>query len=78
MLTDWLNAAMETAEYEQMEDGNWFGHVTAIQGVWASEPTREETEKELRSVLEDWLLLSFQSGDPIPVINGIELKSRAA
>jgi hypothetical protein len=30
-------------------------------------------EQELHSTLEDWLLLGFKLGHPLPVIDGIDL-----
>lgn len=32
-----------------------------------------ECERELRSTLEDWLLIGLKLGHPLPIINGIDL-----
>jgi predicted RNase H-like HicB family nuclease len=76
VLTEYLNAAMHHAEYEELPDGEgWYGHIQGVQGVYAHGSTREETTEELRSALEDWLLFGLVNGFPIPPVDGIELKA---
>jgi predicted RNase H-like HicB family nuclease len=76
MLTDFIEAAMRQARYEIMEDGRFWGDIPPCRGVWADGATLEETRRELRGVLESWLLITFQFGDAIPVIDGIDLNAR--
>ncbi len=72
MLTSYINAAMRHATYEWLaEDGVWYAEIPPLPGVWASGPTRGAVEEELRSVLEGWVLLGLQMGDPIPEIDGV-------
>ncbi len=79
MLTDYIRAAMHRAVYEILEDdGSFFGHIPDCQGAWANAPTLEACRDELQSVLEDWLLISFRHGLPVPVIEGIDLNPREA
>lgn len=73
MLTDYMIAAMERAEYEDLGDEGWYGHVPGLQGLWANGASREETEKELRRVLEDWILFGLVNGYPVPPMGGIDL-----
>jgi len=73
MLSDYLAAAMDHAEYEQLPDGSWYGHIPGFLGLWASEPTPEDAERELRSALEDWLLVTLRSGEPAPVVGNLNL-----
>jgi predicted RNase H-like HicB family nuclease len=42
-------------------------------GVIAFGKTLRECEEELRSVLEDWILLGFKLKHPLPVIDEIDL-----
>jgi predicted RNase H-like HicB family nuclease len=42
--------------------------------VWANGATVENCRKELREVLEEWLLLKIRDNDPIPSLNGMEIK----
>jgi len=42
-------------------------------GVIAFAPTLRECEDELRSTLEDWILVGLKLGHPLPLISGIDL-----
>ena len=37
MLTSYLFQKMAQAKYKILEDGNYFGEIPGLQGVWASE-----------------------------------------
>ena len=42
-----------------------------IRTVWAEGKTVEAARRELISTLEDWVLLSFRRGYPVPVLRGV-------
>jgi hypothetical protein len=46
--------------------------------LWAEGKTLEKCREELRSTLEDWILLGLQLGHPLPVIDKINLKWEGA
>jgi predicted RNase H-like HicB family nuclease len=72
MLTTYIEAAMQHAQYEQLpDDGTYFGSIPEIQGPWANEPTLADCQKDLRSALEDWILFSVANHCDIPAIDGI-------
>lgn len=73
MLTEYINAAMERAVYEKLDDGYYYGEIPGIWGVYAHERTLEETRRELKSVLEDWILIGLRKGEQLPLIDGIDL-----
>ena len=73
MLIDYIQIAMRRAHYELMENGRYFGSIPGCEGVWAQGKTLEACRTELQSVLEDWLLLGLQFGDPLPAMGGINL-----
>ena len=75
-ITAYIEAAMELATYDKLEDGTFAGHVLKLPGVAAFGPTLRRCEKELRSVLEDWLLVGLRFGHKIPKIAGIDLNIR--
>ena len=66
MLTEYVQNRMERAKYEIMEDGNYFGVIPGLRGVWANAKTLEGCRKELREVLEEWLLLKISSREMVP------------
>ncbi|HEX5414619.1 MAG TPA: type II toxin-antitoxin system HicB family antitoxin [Chloroflexota bacterium] len=77
MLTEYVDAALKHAEYKRLDDGEWFGEIPPTPGVWATGTTVEETRTELRSVLEDWILIGLHKGEALPVIDGIDLNTRS-
>ncbi|MDT5122928.1 MAG: hypothetical protein QOC96_2410 [Acidobacteriota bacterium] len=73
ILSEYLERAMAQAEYDKLEDGTFSGRIASCQGVVAFGATLRECEDELRSTLEDWLLLGLKLGHTLPVIDGIDL-----
>jgi predicted RNase H-like HicB family nuclease len=76
-LTSYIEAAMEMAEYEKLEDGTYGGEIPSLEGVIAFGATLRQCEQELRSTLEDWILLGFHLGHTLPVVAGIDLNKPA-
>ena len=66
MLTIYIAQKLAQAKYKILEDGTYFGEISGLQGVWASEKTLEKCRENLREVLEEWLILKLQDGDKIP------------
>lgn len=73
ILSEYLERAMAQAEYDKLEDGTFSGRIASCKGVVAFGVTLRECEDELRSTLEDWLLLGLKLGHTLPVIDGIDL-----
>jgi len=74
MFNEYINKAMQHAQYEQIEDGTYFGRIPGFQGVWANQPTKQECREELREVLEGWVLLNIADHTPLPTVDGITLE----
>jgi len=64
---------MAHAAYDELEDGTFVGRVSPCKGVVAFGSTLCECEEELRSTLEDWILIGLKPGHPLPVIADINL-----
>jgi predicted RNase H-like HicB family nuclease len=73
ILSEYLERAMAQAEYDKLEDGTFSGRIASCKGVIAFGATLKECEDELRSTLEDWLLLGLKLKHNLPVIDGIDL-----
>jgi predicted RNase H-like HicB family nuclease len=73
ILSGYLERAMAQAEYDKLEDGTFSGRIASCKGVVVFGTTLRECEDELRSTLEDWLLLGLKLGHTLPVIDGIDL-----
>jgi predicted RNase H-like HicB family nuclease len=64
---------MAQAEYDKLEDGSFSGRIASCKGVIAFGTSLRECEVELRSTLEDWLLVGLKLGHASPIIDGIDL-----
>jgi len=53
---------LSLATYDKLEDGTFVGRIPPCKGVVAFAATLRECEDELRSTLEDWILVGFQAG----------------
>jgi predicted RNase H-like HicB family nuclease len=75
MLLEYLNAAIERATYEKIEDEEpYYGEIPGIQGVWATGKNLEECRRNLIQALEDWVFFSIYRGEAIPAVGGITLE----
>jgi predicted RNase H-like HicB family nuclease len=75
MLSEYVNTALQKAEYRKLEDRTWFAEIPGFDGVWANGESVEACRSELIEVLEDWILLKVKDQDPLPQI-GVELIKR--
>ncbi|RCJ32515.1 hypothetical protein A6770_18660 [Nostoc minutum NIES-26] len=73
MLSDYVDRAIAKAIYDKLEDGTFTGRIPVCKGVIAFASTLRECEDELRSTLEDWILLALKLGHSLPVIDSIDL-----
>ena len=76
-LTAYIETAMDLAGYDKLEDGSFAGEIPKLPGVIAFGKTLRECEQELRSTLEDWILVGLRLGHPLPKLAGIDLNQRA-
>ena len=74
--TDYINSALENAEYDKLEDGSFVGRIPQCKGVIAFAKTLRECENELRSTLEAWILVGLKLGHKLPVFNNINLNRK--
>jgi len=73
VLSEYVEQALKQAIYDKLEDGTFTGRIPPCKGVVAFGTTLRGCESELRSTLEDWILLGLKLGHPLPVIEGIDL-----
>jgi predicted RNase H-like HicB family nuclease len=76
MLFEYTQKALKRARYKTLDDGTWFAEIPGFEGVWANAGTVEECRHELLEVLEEWLVLKIRDQDPIPELEGIEIRVR--
>ena len=73
ILSEYVKSAMEQALYDKLEDGSFSGRIPDCRGVIAFASSLRECEEELRSTLEDWILIGLKLHHPLPVIANIDL-----
>jgi predicted RNase H-like HicB family nuclease len=75
MILEYINAALEKAKYEIIEDDEpYYGEVPELKGVWATGKTLEECRKNLAETIEGWIILRLKKGLPLPSIGGIKFE----
>jgi predicted RNase H-like HicB family nuclease len=73
ILSNYIEQAMAQAVYDKLEDGTFSGRIPVCPGVITFADTLQACIEELRSTLEDWILVGLKLGHALPVIAGIDL-----
>ena len=76
ILSSYLEQAMAQAAYDKLDDGSFHGCIPPCKGVVAFGDTLHACEQELRSTLEDWILVGLKLGHPLPILAGIDLNQQ--
>ena len=72
-ITAYIEAALELGRYDKLDDGLFAGEIPKLKGAAAFGRTLRDCEAELRSTLEDWILVGLRMGHELPVLAGIDL-----
>lgn len=78
ILTDYIECALSQAVYDKLDDDTFSGRIPSCPGVVAFGETLRACERELRSVLEDWILVGLKLGHALPVIGNYDLNQDPA
>ena len=73
ILSEYLERAIAQAEFHKLEDGTFAGRIPTCKGVVTFGSTLQECASELRSTLEDWVVVGLKLGHPLPIIEDIDL-----
>ena len=66
MLNEFIEKKLKVAEFKILKDKSYFGEIHGLKGIWANARNLEDCRKELREVLEEWLLLKIRSNENVP------------
>lgn len=78
MIIEYINAALEKARFEKIEDRNLFyAEIPGLKGVWATGNTAADCRRQLAEALEGWIIVRLRKGLAIPKVKGISLKAAA-
>ena len=76
MLVEYIEQALNQAHYEMIDDEEpYYGEVKELNGVYATGASLEECRKNLKEVIEGWIIISIQKNLPIPKIGNLEIKT---
>lgn len=78
ILSEYVQRAMEEAVYDKLDDGTYSARIPRCPGVIAFAGSLSACEEELRSTLEEWILLGLKLRHPLPVIGSIDLNKEPA
>ena len=78
ILSEYVQRAMEEAVYDKLDESSYSGRIPRCQGVIAFAESLRACEDELRSTLEEWILLGLKLRHPLPVIGNIDLNKEPA
>lgn len=73
ILSDYIDRALAEADYDKLEDSSFGGRIASCKGVVAFGATLKACGDELRSTLEDWILVGLKLGHSLPIVDGIDL-----
>lgn len=76
MLTNYIQHALARAEYDKLEDNSFVGRIPKCKGVIAFAKSLTQCEAELRSILEDWIIVGLKLGHKLPVLNKLNLNRK--
>lgn len=71
ILSDYVSLTLAQAVYDKLEDGTFAGRIPPCTGVIGFGVSLPECEDELRSTLEDWILLGLKLGHSLPIIDSL-------
>lgn len=74
MLTEYIEAAMRKAKHEILsDDTSVYGYLPGFDGVYANADDLKTCRRELKEVLEEWIMLGISRHLPLPVVDGTRL-----
>ena len=74
MLTEYIETAMRKAKYEILSDDHTFyGYIPGFDGVYANAEDLETCRRELKEVMEEWIMLGISRHLALPTVDGIRL-----
>lgn len=76
MIIKYISEKLNKAKYKIIDDGEYFGEIPGVRGVWACEKTLEKCRQVLGEVLEEWLILKLKDGDKIPEFETLSKRTR--
>lgn len=75
MIIEYIEEALKRAHYEIIDDEQpYYGEIKELKGVWATGKTLEECRRNLKEVIEGWILVSVKKEIHIPRLGNVQIK----
>ena len=74
MLTDYIQAAIDSITWKMLDDGTFYAEIIPL-GLNTSSQRLEECQCRIRKMLEEHIVISLIEHKPLPVIGGKEIKT---
>ncbi len=65
---NYIDWAMQLAQYAHNGDGTVFGEIPRFQGVWSCGDTEASAAQELQGVLQEWVSLRLERRLSLPAV----------
>lgn len=78
MIRQYVEEALQSARYDKLEDGTFYGEVPRLRGVLVTAETLEECRNQLAEVVEEWVLVRVAKGLAVPSFGRIGVRVKKA
>ena len=75
MLTDYIQAAIDSITWKIMEDGSFYAEIPLL-GLQTANAHLEECQCRIREMLEEYIVISLSQQRTLPAIGGVEIKAK--
>ncbi len=76
ILTEYIDRLLSKAVYDKLEDGSFSGNIPECKGVISFGSSLRECQDDLRSTLEDWIIVGLKLGHPLPIVENLDLNKK--
>jgi len=73
MLTEYIQAALNSITWKIMDDGSFYAEIPLL-GLQTNNPHLEECQCYIREMLEEHIVISLSRNNVLPAIGGVEIK----
>ena len=77
MLTEYIQAAIDSINWKVMDDGSFYAEIPLL-GLHTTTPHLEECQCHMREMLEDYIVTCLSQRRALPAIGGVEIKIKEA
>lgn len=78
MIRQYVEEALQSARYDKLEDGTFYGEVPRLRGVLVTAEKLEECRNQLAEVVEEWVLVRVAKGLAVPSFGRIGVRVKKA